>query len=367
MASALTSSSYTPEDLARFHESLNRAHMRGQWQNEAVRKNGDGGVWDNGSFSPKSGGEGHLWPWADVYRFLQESCEAVPEGLTSRRSIMFNNPGLARGTTNTINMGIQILRPGELAWAHRHSISALRFVISGDPGICTVVDGVRCPMETGDLILTPLWMWHDHRNTTSSAAVWLDVLDGPVIGMFNQVTFEAYGEKQQPIRNTAANGGNDSGKQLRFPWREAEGALLGLPERDLSPSDGFVHEYRDRKTGSSVLRTLGCRLHRLPPGFSGKRHRRISSAIYHVVRGEGSVVISDKEFFWKKGDCFVVPNWSWRRLENRSASDDAVLFSVHDTPLLEQLGLHREDLALRIGTNDTAQESASKAPPKDRQ
>ena len=42
------------------------------------------------------------------------------------------NPGLAKGTTNTINMGIQMIRPGELAWAHRHSISAIRFVIDGD-------------------------------------------------------------------------------------------------------------------------------------------------------------------------------------------------------------------------------------------
>jgi hypothetical protein len=129
----------------------------------------------------------------------------VPESNTSRRSIMFNNPGLAKGTTNTINMGIQMIRPGELAWAHRHSISAIRFIISGDPGISTVVDGVRCAMETGDLILTPQWMWHDHLNQTAKPAIWLDVLDGPVIGMFNQIVFESFGEKQQPVSNATGD------------------------------------------------------------------------------------------------------------------------------------------------------------------
>lgn len=344
---------YTDEDLQRFHQKLAQANMRGQWQNETVRKTGQGGLWDNGSFQPKAGGDGYLWHWEAVRQFLDESCEAVPESFTSRRSILFNNPGLAKSTTNTINMGIQMIRPGELAWAHRHSISAIRFVISGDPGISTVVDGVRCAMETGDLILTPQWMWHDHLNQTGEPAIWLDVLDGPVLGMFNQVVFESYGEKQQPVRNVAG-AGNDGAMTLRYPWRDAEAALMGLSGAALDPRQGFVHDYLDPKTGAAPLPTLGLRLHRLPPGFSGENHRRSISAVYHVVRGEGTTVIGDKTLSWKKGDCFVVPNWSWRRFENGSASSDAVLFSVHDTPLLERLGLYREDLALRVGANGSA-------------
>jgi 1-hydroxy-2-naphthoate dioxygenase len=345
--------SYTDDDLSRFHAQLAEAHMRGQWQNEIVRKTGQGGVWDNGSFSPKAGGAGHVWPWAKVRRFLDESCDAVPESHTSRRSIMFNNPGLAKGTTNTINMGIQMIRPGELAWTHRHSISAIRFVISGDPGICTVVDGVRCAMESGDLILTPQWMWHDHLNETNSPAVWLDVLDGPVLGMFNQIVFESYGEKQQPVRNVAGDGDGAS-MTLRYPWREAEAALMRLPAQALDARAGFILDYLDPRTGGHPLPTLGCRLHRLPPGFSGERHRRSISGVFHVVRGEGTTVIGDESLSWRQGDCFVVPNWSWRRFENRSATADAVLFSVHDTPLLERLGLFREDLALQVGAGGTA-------------
>ena len=367
MASSAPTAGYSHEDLARFHESLGRANMRGQWQNESVRKANEGGVWEDGTFAPKSGGAGYVWPWQEVHRFLQQSCDAVPESSTSRRAIMFNNPGLAKGTTNTINMGIQMIRPGELAWAHRHSISALRFVISGDPGICTVVDGIRCAMETGDLILTPLWMWHDHLNKTDKPAIWLDVLDGPVINMFNQVTFESYGEKQQPVRNVAGDG-SEGGVRLRYPWREAEAALLALPAASLSPRDGFVHDYLDAKTGRSPMPTLGCRLHRLPPGFTGENHRRTSSAIFHVVRGDGVIEIDGKPLRWTKGDSFVAPNWSVRRFENTSASADAVMFSVHDTPLLQNLGILREDLALTLGSRRNAvTQSASETSPNHRQ
>lgn len=350
MAPSLPAQAYTDEDLSRFQDKLARANMRGQWQNETVRKAGTGGVWENGSFAPKPGGAGYLWPWSTVEQFLAESCEAVPESFTSRRSIMFNNPSLPKGTTNTMNMGIQMIRPGELAWAHRHSISALRFVIRGDRDVYTVVEGVRCPMETGDLILTPQWLWHDHHNRTTKPAVWLDVLDGPVLGMFNQTLFESYGETQQPVRNIGDNR-SENGQVLRYAWRDAEAALLGMPAHSLSAREGFVYDYLDPDTGATALPTLGCRLHRLPPAFSGESHRRTFSAVYHVVRGEGCTVVGEEEIHWRQGDCFVVPNWSWRRFHNRSASSDAVLFSVHDTPLLEKLGIYREDVALRVGAN----------------
>jgi gentisate 1,2-dioxygenase len=38
-----------------------------------------------------------------------------------------------------------------------------------------------------------------------------------------------------------------------------------------------------------------------------------------------------------------VPNWTRHQHRNHSASDEAILFSVHDTPVLRALGLYRED------------------------
>ena len=84
------------------------------------------------------------------------------------------------------------------AHPHRHSISALRFVIEGNSGLHTIVNGERCPMEANDLVLTPAWTWHDHHNDDARDGIWLDVLDGPVVSAFNQTFMEPYGADRQP-------------------------------------------------------------------------------------------------------------------------------------------------------------------------
>jgi gentisate 1,2-dioxygenase len=66
------------------------------------------------------------------------------------------NPGLGlqnMQATASIYIGMQLILPGETAPNHRHTPSAVRFVIEGQGGF-TVVSGERLPMEKGDLILT---------------------------------------------------------------------------------------------------------------------------------------------------------------------------------------------------------------------
>ncbi len=46
---------------------------------------------------------------------------------------------------------------------------------------------------------------------------------------------------------------------------------------------------------------------------------------------------------WSRNDAFCVPAWSWHSHANGSAGDDAVLYSVTDTPTLEKLALYREE------------------------
>ena len=61
-----------------------------------------------------------------------------------RRVLVLENPGL-RGQskiTNTLYAGLQLILPGEVAPAHRHSQSALRFIVEGR-GAYTAVDGEK--------------------------------------------------------------------------------------------------------------------------------------------------------------------------------------------------------------------------------
>ncbi len=336
---------------------LKQSFMRGQWQNEAARASGAAGVEEveKGVFGPKPGGAAWLWPWTMVRGLLDRSIEAVPQSYTSRRSLLFNNPGLPKGTTTSINMGIQLIRAGELAWAHRHSISALRFVISGNSALYTVVNGQKCPMADYDLILTPAWSWHDHHNEAAKNAIWLDVLDGPTVNALNQVFFENFGPEQQPLGNAAGEtlallqppgnvlSARAPDRQMCFPWRDVEPKLLAAAKGPGSPFDGATLEYVDPATGASVLPALSCWAQLLRPGEATKSHRHTSSAVYFVVRGQGQTIVDGKALDWRPNDCFAVPNWSWHEHRNLSNTMDAVLFSVNDIPLIRFLGLYREE------------------------
>jgi 1-hydroxy-2-naphthoate dioxygenase len=237
-------------------------------------------------------------------------------------------------------MGVQMIQPGETAWAHRHSIAALRFVIQGHPSLTTVVDGEPCVMEDFDLVLTPNWSWHDHHNRSDKPVYWLDVLDVPLVLGLNQTFYEAFGEKEQ----TAGSRGPDA-PVLRFPWRDVEQKLKQQAAQKGNLPEGAVYDYINPATGGATLPTLLCRAQWLPAGFETRTVRRTSSAVYFVVRGEGKTEIDGQEIGWGKNDCFVVPNWARHRHVNLSKNGEAVLFSVHDTPVLKALGLYREDAA----------------------
>ncbi len=331
---------------------LDAANMRGQWQNESSRRTT--GEWADDIWTPTARGQPWLWPAKEVRQFLDRSAKVLPESRDSRRSIVFNNPALPRGSIETINMGVQLILPGELAWAHRHSISALRFVIQGQPGLVTVVDGIAHPMETGDLVLTPSGEWHDHFNDSDEPALWLDVLDGPVINAINQTVFQNYGDRRQALRNSAA-ASEGAEIQMRFPWAAVEADLMARDDETLNPLSGHVFDYTDPNTGQHPMRTLGCRMRRLPAGFIGRPYRSRVNAVFHAFKGSGCVMVDGKPIEWSQGDNFVIPGWSIRAFE-ASAGDDSFVFETHDAPLLESLGL------LQRGLLDSLEEEIEGAP-----
>ncbi|MEC8394010.1 MAG: cupin domain-containing protein, partial [SAR324 cluster bacterium] len=98
----------------------------------------------------------HLWRYREVRPFLMESGEIISAKEAERRVLILENPNL-RGeakTADSLYAGLQLILPGEIAPAHRHTQSALRFIVEGE-GAYTAVDGERAYMSPGDLILTP--------------------------------------------------------------------------------------------------------------------------------------------------------------------------------------------------------------------
>lgn len=332
------------DPLTAFDEKLAKANIYGQWTGEKLFRNTDG---------PQPAGEPCLWKWAEVRSLLDEAAEVMPESQTARRSLMFDNPGLPRGTTHTMAMGMQLIRPGETAWTHRHSIAALRFTIEGAANLYTVVDGEPYPMEDNDLVLTPGWTWHDHHNESDKPAIWLDALDVPLVHNLNQIFYEEPGAPAQnarddpvgpsPLFRKTWDRGAGPERPLRYAWRDTLAQLERHAEEPGSPHDGIALEYVNGATGGSALPTIGCWIQMLPPGFQGTRHRHTSSAVYFVVGGEGATEFDDQTLDWRRHDTLAVPNWAWHRHVNRSSSEPAYLFSVNDIPILRAFGLYREE------------------------
>jgi gentisate 1,2-dioxygenase len=340
---------YTDE-LRSFDAVLAERHMRGQWQFVAPPADGKPGA-DLRS-EPEVAGIPYLWHWADVEPLIATCCKALPESFAARRALAFKNPELPRCTAQTIQMSVQVIRPHEIAWAHRHSIAAIRFVISGNSSLYTVVDGVPYRMEDNDLVLTPSWTWHDHHNDSDDVALWLDVLDVPLVGMLRQGFYEEFGNSTQPVRNRSDIGSTGlrpawTGEKAsaladyRYSWRDTEATLKSFDGVHGSPHDGVILDYVNRATLGPTLTTLNCQIQRLPPGFSGRPHRHTSSAVYFAVGGEGITEAGQAEMRWSARDCFVVPNWTWHRHVNRSDRHDAILFTVNDAPVMRALGFYR--------------------------
>ena len=304
----------------------------------------------------------HVWRW-DRMRELAIQAGELPslKGQGFRRALTMRNPGLKNpqaGATKTMSAAVQIVWPGEVAEAHRHTAAAIRFVIEGE-GAFTVQDGERFRMQEGDLVLSPSWAWHDHNNPTDKPVIWLDCLDAPLVGYFDAMFQEPFPEDVQPVTKpvgfTNASIGNGlmrpkledlhgGALPLTYRWDEAYGALLGYGEEDRF--DGVMMEYANPVTGGHSMPTLALKLQRLASGAHTDAHRHTSSVVYHVAKGEGYSIIDGNRLDWAKGDTFVLPPWALHE-HGTDSPDDAVLFSMSDLPVIEAMGLYREEAGNR--------------------
>jgi gentisate 1,2-dioxygenase len=299
----------------------------------------------------------YLWSWRDVYASVQDAGELVSLEMAERRTIRLINPGIkARAaTSNTLHMSVQLVKPGETATCHRHSMTALRFVVQGG-GAYTTVEGQQCRMAPGDLILTPSWNWHDHSNDGDEPIVWLDVLDLPLVQSLELMAFEPYDVDRQAITSTSDSRGHLGGlvrpagatpgrsnPYFHYRWSVVERSLDALT-RSQPPDawDAYAISYVNPSSGGATLPTVQCGLTLLQSHQETRPRRRTSTTIYHAFKGCGSTFIGSQRFDWGPGDTFVVPLWNDERHVN-SSTDDAVLFSVSDQPVIEALGLYREE------------------------
>jgi gentisate 1,2-dioxygenase len=304
----------------------------------------------------------HIWRWRDVRPRIMRASDLVTPQEAERRVLMLINPAYEAKSFRTVGLifgGIQLVMPGETADTHRHTPNAQRFIIEGEGGY-TAVNGERTYMSKGDFVMTPTWAWHDHGNDTSGPMVWLDGLDLPFTNMLDANFFEDYAEGNvsiQPVIKSDDDSYNRWGRNLRpqwekfwnpsvspivnYRWKESRDALHQLRREAGSPHDGIILQYVNPLTGGPTLPTIAAYLQLLHQNERTQAHRHTSSTVYHAAEGRGRSIIAGEAFDWEEGDTFVVPSWAWH--EHHGGTDEAVLFSYSDRPILEAFGFYREE------------------------
>ena len=297
-----------------------------------------------------------LWSFERIRPLLLRAGELTPVEKAERRVLVLNDPGRGKGAmqvTSSIYVGLQLLLPGEKAPAHKHTPSAARIVVEGE-GAFTIVDGEKCAMERGDLILTPGGMWHDHGHDGTEPVIWLDALDLPLF-VFLEGSYAEEGElpgaaqpagrlagRVQPARPRAGRGNGGERRAIRCcasrggtpktalratrrarrPRRAGRARLRQPRDRRLLPADHGLYgddaaPGRDRAPAAALVE-------RGVPRRRGRRAARPSTA--RASRGSAATP-------------------SRRRSSRRSstvADGEAFLIRIHDAPLQQKLGFYEE-------------------------
>ncbi|MDR7948223.1 cupin domain-containing protein [Achromobacter aegrifaciens] len=313
-------------------------------------------------WAPRSASVPVVWRYQDLRGHVLRSSELVSPEEAGRRVIYLNNPGRrdVAAAVGWLYSGLQVMKPGELASAHKHSHSALRFIMEGR-GAFTVVDGHKMTLGANDFVLTPNGTWHEHGVAEDgTTCIWQDGLDIPLVNAMEAGFYAVHPDLNQtvtyPVDDTTAAWANPALRPqvsgwtkpysplFKYEWEPTYEALRRYARTTAgSPYDGILLEYVNPATGGSVMPTIGASMQLLRPGEHTKAHRHTGSFIYQVAKGSGYSIIDGKRYDWTERDIFCVPSWAIHEHVNLSSNDDACLFSFNDLPVMRALALYREE------------------------
>ena len=298
------------------------------------------------------------WRYSDIRPLLLQAGDLTPIDKAERRVLVLANPGHGLDkmqASAAIYLGMQLLLPGEWAPSHRHTPNAVRMVVEGT-GAWSTVDGEKCEMVRGDLILTPTGLWHEHGHDGNEPVVWLDVLDLPLV-FYLEASYHLNGGRQAVVpgrgERAYARGGlvptpvfQRSAKaypMLRYPWADARAALQSLAA-DQPDLPAVQLTYSNPETGGHAENILGFYALMLRPGQTLNLPVRSPACIFHIIEGAASVIVDEQRvdpqrFDLVEADTCCAPGYTPVTLRNASASAPAFVFIADETPLHQKLGV----------------------------
>ncbi len=306
--------------------------------------------------TPKPQAQAYAWRYDAVRALLMRAGDHITAEEAERRVLILENPGTA-GThrvTDSLYAGLQLVLPGERAPNHRHTQSALRFVLESN-GAWTSVDGERVPMDEFDLVLTPNWRWHEHGGG-DGPAIWLDGLDIPIIQKFSAgfaertgntpgageiptgTSMAAFGSNMHPISGRVE--GVDT-PLFHYPFAKWGRALDDFSlSQDADPHFGWAMEFLNPVNGGAAMGTISAFAQKIARSTKTLARKQSAGAVYTAVSGSGALIVDGARYDVAPRDIVVVPSWSALQIE--AADTDLVLFSYSDRTCHEKLGFWRE-------------------------
>lgn len=331
--------------------------------NAALSNHGLAPLWevmrDLAPRQPRSAAQPAMWRANTLKGLLSQAGELITAEKAERRVLILENPALKGKSqiTPSLYAGVQMILPGEVAPAHRHTASALRLIMSGEGGY-TNVEGEKVEMHRGDFVITPSWCVHDHGAQGSEPVMWLDGLDVPIVNLLDAGFSEDVGNGRQvqskPMGDSLSRYASGlipvsykpeglNSPVFWYPYSRTREALYQMQRStEIDAAEGIRSAFIDPTTGRSPMRTMGAFMQLLPKAFAGSPVRSTDGTIYAVVEGCGSVTIGDERWDVGPDDVFVVPSWMWHSVD---AAEDMILFSFSDRPLQQFLGFWREERA----------------------
>lgn len=294
------------------------------------------------------------WSYQAMRPLLLQAGELTPMEKAERRVLVMANPGHGlekMQATSTIYLGMQLLLPGEWAPAHRHTPNAVRMIVEGE-GAYTTVNGEKCPMSRGDLILTPTGLWHEHGHDGTEPVIWLDVLDLPII-YYIEASYVEEGKAQvvsdESTDQAYPRGGvvpapmfSRSGQpfpMLRYPWSDVRRALETLAATQ-PEIEAVQVAYINPETGADCQKVLGYSALMLRPGERLELPARSTAMVFHQIEGRADVALEDQAFTLDEADTCCIPGYVPVTLTNCSKGQPAFVFIADDAPLQKKLGVY---------------------------
>ena len=267
------------------------------------------------------------WKYAEAKDLMVHAAQALGTDKAERRNFLLRNPvaGNDFATLRTLVCAYQTMLPGEKAISHRHAPHAMRVLLESN-GAYSVVNGLKHPMNSGDIVLTPGGAWHGHGHEGSEQAFWLDGLDVPLTHLLEPMYYEPFPVEMEAVTGVAEH------SPMRFPWDQT------LQRLAHAAGNGGEHFGTRIQLDTSCMPTITLEVMQWKKRWVSRPYRHTANAIFVVMRGCGESSVADATFAWQFGDVFAAPAWS--RMQH-TAADDSVVCCISDRQLMELAAYYR--------------------------